>query len=586
MKKTGIILLLLLPVVLFGDQKHEIEVLASKVPFDFDTRRQVIVIQGELLRQFPSLSVAELISFIANMNFVTRGLFQADPQAAGFNQEQYVVMVNGIPVNNSQTGHHNFSLPFEVEQIEKIEILRGSFSSFFSSSGAGGVINIVTARNNNKVKFSRSSYNTYNASFDLSYRAVSFSAGLKSTDGYMEGIDGKKYFIQGYAEIPFGNNYVDIWGSWVSSKFGARNFYAPFPSFEELERGLGSIRWRKKLNQSTFLVLKLASQYSKDVFKLYRDEPDYYLNNHKTIQNSLEAGITRVREDYSLYIGLSAFADSIDSRGLRNGKEEAALGQHSRKLFSLFSEFSGEKNRFFMNTGFRITQGSYGNLSGHLLLGILLGNTRISTSIHRTFRIPTYTELYYTDPVHVSNPSLKPEKIWGYNISFEHSSSNRFFKARLFFNSSSLLIDWKRDLRRNIWISENINRGKYYGLDLEFSWSSPNTVVKTLYTFQRAVLRENSSLKSYKYRYYFPEHNLSLNFKRNFNFISFYSALKIEKEKFTRKSYVYLNLRTWKEFGNFQVFFEIYNLFNNRVEKIPGLPEPPRSYGIGFGYRF
>lgn len=157
----------------------------------------------------------------------------------GFNQEQVVVMVNGTPLNNSQTGHHNFSLPFDVEQIERIEVLRGGFTSLIGFSGTGGVINIITS-DQNGFKFTRSSFNTTNSSLNLSFKDFYISSGMVMTDGYMKGIDGKKYYLQGGMKLPIRKSFLEIWGGWVLSKFGANNFYGRFPSFEELERFLGT----------------------------------------------------------------------------------------------------------------------------------------------------------------------------------------------------------------------------------------------------------------------------------------------------------------------------------------------------------
>ena len=87
---------LLLGSFLAAEEQHTIEVYGKKIPLLFDSKRDVMIIKGEYLKQFPSLTIAELLSFTANMNFVSRGYFQADPQAMGFNQEQVLVMINGI----------------------------------------------------------------------------------------------------------------------------------------------------------------------------------------------------------------------------------------------------------------------------------------------------------------------------------------------------------------------------------------------------------------------------------------------------------------------------------------------------------
>ncbi len=273
----------------------------------------------------------------------------------GFNQEQVLVMVNGIPMNNAQTGHHNFSFPFDVEQIERIEILRGGETFLWYFSGAGGAINIITS-DQKSFKISRSSFNTTLSNLDFSSKHFHFSSGIVSTDGYMHGLDGKKYF-------------------------------------------------------------------------------------------------------------------------LRSG-------------------------------------------------------------------------------------------------------------SRIFFNETKNLIDWRREAWQNIWVSENLKKGRYYGLDLSLSHSWEKTLFRILYTLQKAEFEEKASIKSLKYHYYFPEQSLSLAANLSLKFISAGLVCKWEREKHTKKNRVYLNIKVEKKLDKISLFFEALNLFNIRVEKTPGLPEAPRSYCLGLNFNF
>ena len=584
--KNFLIFFLILSNFLFSQDQHEIEVQGKKIPFSFDIKRDVLIIEGEFLRQFPSLNLPQLLSFVANMNFVSRGLFQADPQIMGFNQEQVVVMVNGIPLNNAQTGHHNFSLPLEVEQIERIEVLRGGFSSLYGFSGAGGIINILTS-NQNSFKIKRSSFNTTTSSLNLSSKHFYISSGMVSTEGYMEGIDGKKYYLQGGVKLPLRNSFLDIWGGWVLSKFGASNFYGPYPSFEELERFLGTIKWNYQLTSSSSFSLKFSSQYSEDEFTLFRDNPDSYLNDHKTRQNSIEMGIKKAFKRGTFYLGASSYLDSIHSDGIRGGEEVIALGDHNRTLYSLFSEISGETRNIFMNSGIRLTRGTYSNFSSHILLGFWVQKKlKISNSLYRSFRIPTYTELYYSDPIHMSTSDLKPETSSGYTFSLDYKAGKAEGGLRFFINQSNNLIDWKRELEQNIWISENLKKGKYYGLDSSLSYKSEKTMFKIIYTFQKAEFEDNPLMKELKYHYYFPENSLSFMLYSKLKLFSVSWALKIEREEYTKENRAFLNIKASKNIGEINFFFEILNLFNNKVEKIPGLPESPRSYSTGLKFNF
>ncbi len=584
--KRLIVVLVLLCSFLYAEEQHTIEVYGKKIPLLFDSKRDVLIIKGEYLKQFPSLTLAELLSFAANMNFVSRGYFQADPQTRGFSQEQVLVMVNGIPINNAQTGHHNFSLPFEASQVEQIEIARGSLSSLYGFSGTGGIVNFITSKQTS-FELTRSSFDTTQAALNWSYKSFSLLTGATSTDGHIQGTDGAKYYLQGGLKIPFEKSYLDIWGGWILSKFGAYNFYAPYPSFETLNRFIGSAQWHWEILPDSILSFKANSQYTEDEYKLYRNNPQSYLNDHKTLQNTFETTFKKTFRSWDYLLGFSAYGDSIDSTGIRGGILTDALGSHQRTMFSLFSEVSGEIQNFYLSSGFRITEGTHSDWSGQALLGYRINSSfKLTNSLYRGFRFPTYTELYYQDPIHRPNPNLVHETNFGYSLSFDYTSLKIETGVRVFINQSNNLIDWKRDIEQALWRAENLKSGSHLGLDLSFTYRATTSILKVIYTFQKTEFEDNPLLKSLKYHYYFPEHSFSAIFSQRRSFIAYTCAFKLERDRGTNTNRYYLNVNANKTFGKVNVFIEARNLFDTTVEKIPGLPEPPRSYSVGIKYIF
>ena len=77
-----------------------------------------------------------------------RGPFgsQTDISVRGASFGQTLVLVDGVRINDPQTGHHSGDLPVALEDIARIELLAGAGSSLHGADAVGGVINIITRR--------------------------------------------------------------------------------------------------------------------------------------------------------------------------------------------------------------------------------------------------------------------------------------------------------------------------------------------------------------------------------------------------------------------------------------------------------
>ena len=69
---------------------------------------------------------------------------QADLTIRGSTFGQTLVLLNGLRMNDAQSGHHNMDLPLPTDAIERIEILRGAGSTLYGSDAMAGSVNIIT----------------------------------------------------------------------------------------------------------------------------------------------------------------------------------------------------------------------------------------------------------------------------------------------------------------------------------------------------------------------------------------------------------------------------------------------------------
>lgn len=133
------------------------EVVVSATGLEDEVRkvaRNVTVITAEDIAQSPSNYVPDLLSREANVNL--QSLYGTDKQAVvdirGMGQttsSNVLVLVDGFRLNSPDLAGPDFSA-VPIDEIERIEIIRGAGSVIYGSGAVGGVVNIITKRGGEK----------------------------------------------------------------------------------------------------------------------------------------------------------------------------------------------------------------------------------------------------------------------------------------------------------------------------------------------------------------------------------------------------------------------------------------------------
>ena len=108
--------------------------------------RSVDIIDRRALELLPARSLADVIGRALGADVLARSPMQADISLRGSTTDQVAVLVDGVPVNDTQTGHFHLDQPVPLADVERIEVLRGTASSVHGAGAVGGIINIVTRR--------------------------------------------------------------------------------------------------------------------------------------------------------------------------------------------------------------------------------------------------------------------------------------------------------------------------------------------------------------------------------------------------------------------------------------------------------
>jgi iron complex outermembrane receptor protein len=98
----------------------------------------------------------------------------------------------------------------------------------------------------------------------------------------------------------------------------------------------------------------------------------------------------------------------------------------------------------------------------------------VRSSIGRSYRIPTFTDLYYKDSANIGNADLNPESAWNYEAGVDYRAAGIFEFSGTFFRRDSYdTIDWTRSSARDPWRVSNIGRIETNGLEIALSLKPP-----------------------------------------------------------------------------------------------------------------
>ena len=129
------------------EQLDSVVITSSRIDLPFkENSRTIFVISSDEIQQNAATNVADLLQNVAGVDIRRRGTAgsQADLYIRGGGFDQTLLLVDGIKMDDSQTGHHTMNAALPIEVIERIEIIKGPAARVFGQNAFTGAINIVT----------------------------------------------------------------------------------------------------------------------------------------------------------------------------------------------------------------------------------------------------------------------------------------------------------------------------------------------------------------------------------------------------------------------------------------------------------
>lgn len=427
------------------------------------TGRNIVILKGEQFNQLPVNSVDELLRYIPGVEVQMRGPqgAQSDIVIRGGTFNQVLVIIDGLRLNDPNTGHFSSYIPIAPSEIERIEVLKGASSAIYGSDAVGGVVHIITksfaakgaSRQQANGQVTVGEWGLLNAQAGGFYSNGKTSVGAGMITNNASGVPQRG--IRGY----FHNNTVsasvqhrlnDAWqigvrSSFDSRNFAAQNFYTTFASDTASETVTTS--WNQAL---------LAYQKNKDKFSLsagYKAVEDEFFFNPASIPNNNKSKLYQAvaayehqfSEQTSVITGAQFQNRTIKSNDRGNHAVKQLAG------FVILNQQFGEGFRF--NPALRVDwdERAGTELVPQVNLSYRTGLVQLRGAAGKTIRQASFTERYnnYNKPVvprgSIGNPDLKAERSFSFELGADVFASNNLRIAFTYFQRNhSDLIDFVR----------------------------------------------------------------------------------------------------------------------------------------------
>ena len=514
--KLLIIAILILHLNLFSQEKKEIQALdtvlikSTRIDLPFkENARTIQVISAEFIKNSAATNVADLLQQVAGVDIRRRGTAgsQADLYIRGGGFDQTLLLIDGIKMDDAQTGHHTMNAALPIEVIERIEIIKGPAARVFGQNAFTGAINIVTKStlaNTASVNIEAGSFGQLNGSVtvgkEFENSSIIAHVGILTSDGYRHNSDyeNKNYLLKGVfnkKEQP-----IEVIATFFDKKFGANGFYASATATEQYEETQSSLFGASTTfrTEKFKITPRVYWKRGQDEYVYIRDNPSVYRNLHITNKVGVETNAS-----YTSDIGITGFGVDISRVFISSNN----LGKRNRTMVNLFLEhrFKALNDKLDITPGVAVTY--FSDFKFHAFPGLDIGfklsdNLKAYGNLGVTYRIPTYTDLYYNDRSTIGNSNLKPEEAFAQEIGLKFNSGRFTSSVAIFNRDADNLIDFIRPDVTSKYEATNIakvnTKGFELNTDYRFKLNEFNQTLSFGYNYLNDdILDQNKDLSRY-----------------------------------------------------------------------------------------
>ncbi len=429
----------------------------------------------------------------------------------GASSGQVLVLIDGVRMNSPTAGNFDFS-DVSIDQIERIEIVRGPQSTIYGADAIGGVVNIITKRGRGAFSATASSEaGNYDAlrerfGFGGSYKVFDYqiSGSWFESNGQFRNDGSEQRAVTGRVGLTLpANGYLSLSTRYnltktdlpIDATIPTSPFFLLDPdSKQQSETTTLSLQWEQKPVSWYGLRVRVGQFWNTFGFQDPFTAGDVAAGNFDTV--SIVSQIDTQRREVELLNHFHAGKWTTLSLGLEQRSE---FGRSRSDIGGIPSRFSKEINTFsvflqdelrlfdrlFLSGGRRYEDNDvFGSVTTHragIVLLVKETDSKLRASWGEGFRAPTINDLFFPG---FGNPDLKPERSESWDAGVEQKLwKNRIrLGATYFENKFSDLIQFR--LVGSQFLPENVAKAWTEGVEFTSATDVLDTLLLTAnYTY-------------------------------------------------------------------------------------------------------
>lgn len=594
---------------------------------NLETPADVTVYSGEELKKTGASDVANALKYTAGVYFTQMGPHDQSWITGNSTlslrgvKGGTLVLINGVPASFNNASHLDM---MNLDTVEKVEVVKGGGAVLYGSEAYGGVINVITKdsyKNSVHVAVGNKGQRDYSANIGAGKLGVSFGRNEMGETGILsEKINTKNVFG---TNIPYYMGYGDSKKDHIGVSYKFDDNLQFNYMFNKKKYTIDYLSANEEIVQhfmyddrEHFAQMHFDDKKGLEATAYYNERsirnPDYWAvtpnvlewerSNHK----HYGADVKKVweNEDDKILVGINTKRELYINENQKfkyptnNLKDYACFGTFALNGYSLYGQYDhkiSDATNLVLSMREDLVRSDAGNYDAFLpqlqVLTKLDSENSLYANAGRSFRMPTFRQLYYSSGMIASNPDLKPEYGWNYEAGYKHDNGKEQFKAAVF----HIDLDDQITSRKVNGLSQSYNAAKYKNTGIELSYTNQldenlTWTVGGIYSKPQNKTTNTAPWKDVlgKYQvmtsidYQHDKINSSLNLS--------YMGGRVNNNKQTDVKPILLsNLHVGQEiFANATLTLDINNIFNRR-----DLTDPDalyytqgRTFLVGLNYNF